>query len=94
MNHVASSRLQRIALLPLALSLLPSACRCAPSIEIAGAYFPAWLSLGILAVACAIAARLVMIASGLNEAVPLQLFVCVSIGLLVAAIAWVAWIGF
>jgi hypothetical protein len=93
MNHAALPRFRWIALSPLALALLPGACRCAPSIEIAGAYFPAWLSLGLIAVACAIVARVAMMASGLNEELPLQLFVCLSIGLFVAALVWVAWIG-
>ena len=78
---------------PLALALLPGGCRCAPSIEIAGAYFPAWLGVGVVAVACAILARLAMMASGLSEELPLQLLVCISIGLFVAALAWIAWIG-
>ncbi len=79
--------------MPLALAFSPTPCRCAPSIEIAGAYFPAWLAVGLLAVACAILARLVMMASGLAEELPLQLFVCLSIGLFVGALVWMAWIG-
>jgi hypothetical protein len=93
MNHVPSSRLQRIALFPLALAFLPVPSRCAPSVEIAGAYFPAWLGVGLVAVACAILARLVMVASGLAEELPLQLFVCISIGLFIGALVWIAWIG-
>jgi hypothetical protein len=94
MSHVLpSARFGRIAPFPLALALLPGPCRCAPSIEVAGAYFPAWLGVGLLAVVCAILARLVMVASGLAEELPLQLFVCVSIGLFLGALAWIAWIG-
>ena len=93
MSHVPSPRYWRTALFPLALALLSGHCRCAPSIQVAGAYFPAWLAFGLGAVGCAILARLVMVASGLAESLPLQLFVCLSIGLFVAALAWVAWIG-
>ena len=94
MSHVPLPRFERIALTPLALALLPGACRCAPSIEVAGAYFPAWLGVGLVAVVCAIVSRLVMVASGFAEELPLQLFVCISIGVFIAALAWIAWIGF
>ena len=72
---------------------MPIPCRCAPSIEIAGAYFPAWLGVGLLAAAGAILARLAMVASGLATELPLQLFVCISIGLFIGALVWIAWIG-
>jgi hypothetical protein len=94
MNNVPASRFERIALTPVSLALLPGACRCAPSIEVAGAYFPAWLCIGLLVVVGAMLARLAMMASGLAEEMPLQLFVCLAIGLFIAAFAWIAWIGF
>lgn len=94
MSPVPSLRFERTALSPLALALLPGTCRCATSIEVAGAYFPAWLGLGLVAVVSAILARLVMVASGLSEELPLQLLVCSAIGLFIAALAGIAWIGF
>lgn len=93
MRSLQSSRFEWIAGPVLALALLPGACRGAPSVEVAGAYFPAWLSCALVAVVGAILARAAMVATGLAEVIPLQLFVCFSIGLLVAALVWVAWIG-
>ena len=93
MRSLQSSRLERIAGPVLALALLPQTCRGAPSLEVAGAYFPAWLSCALVAVVGAILARVAMVASGLAQVMPLQLFVCISIGLLLAALVWVAWIG-
>ena len=86
-------KLERIALSVLALAWLPGTCRGAPSIEVAGAYFPAWLACALAAVVGAILARVAMVATGLAQVLPLQLFVCISIGLLVAALVWTAWIG-
>lgn len=43
---------------------------------------------GILA---AIAARALMVATGLSEALPLQLFICVSVGLTIAIGVWLLW---
>ena len=93
MRSLQSSRFEWIAGPVLALALFPEACRGAPSVEVAGAYFPAWLSCALVAVVGAVLARAAMVATGLAQVLPLQLFVCISIGLLVAALVWFAWIG-
>ena len=93
MRSFQSSRFEWIAGPVLALAVLPGTCRGATSVEVAGAYFPAWLSCALVAVAGAILARVAMVMTGLAQVLPLQLFVCISIGLLVAALVWVAWIG-
>jgi hypothetical protein len=93
MHNVSSPRSRRITEYILAATMLPAACRAAPSIEVAGAYFPAWLACALAAVVGAIVARTAMVVTGLAQVMPLQLFVCISIGLLVAALVWIAWIG-
>lgn len=93
MRNLPLPRFDRIALPLVVLTLLPGSCRGAPSIEVAGAYFPAWLGCGLVAVIGAIVARVAMVATGLGQVLPFQLFVSVSIGLLVAAFVWMAWIG-
>ncbi len=93
MRSLKSSRFEWIAGPVLALALFPQACRGAPAVEVAGAYFPAWLGCALVAVVGAVLARAAMVATGLAQAMPLQLFVCISIGLLVAALVWLAWVG-
>ncbi len=93
MRNFPSSRFERIARSILALTFLPGTSQGAPSVEVAGAYFPAWLGCALIAVVGALLARAAMVTTGLAQALPFQLFVCVSIGLLVATLAWVAWIG-
>ena len=46
--------------------------------------------IGILA---AIGTRAVLIAMGLTEVMPLQLLVCVSVGLTIATFTWLLWFG-
>jgi len=65
----------------------------APSLIMAGAYFPGWLLCGVAGIVAAIVARVAMVMSGLSEALPLQLFVCVAVGLLIAISAWLFWFG-
>lgn len=57
------------------------ALRGAPSFILFGAFFPAWMLLAGIASLAAIGARVVLVATGLAEILPLQLLVCVSIGL-------------
>jgi hypothetical protein len=67
-------------------------CGCgAPSLIVAGAYFPAWLVCAILAVLVAAMARAVMVATRLSRLIPFQLAVCISIGAIVALVTWFFW---
>jgi hypothetical protein len=65
----------------------------APSLILAGAYFPGWILCGVAGIVAAIVARIAMVMSGLSDALPLQLFVCVGLGLFVAVAAWLFWFG-
>jgi hypothetical protein len=83
-----------LALLPTLVSAsLLGGCAAAPSIVVAGAYFPAWLACAVIGVLGAIVARMVLAGAGLAQVMPLQLLVCLSIGLVCAAVAWTVWIG-
>ena len=67
-------------------------CTGAPSLTIAGAYFPAWLLCAILAVLVALLARVFMVATRLSNYIPFQLAVCFSIGIIAALILWQLWV--
>jgi hypothetical protein len=64
----------------------------APSFVLFGAYFPAWMLVGLIGIAAGVAARIVMVATGLAEVIPSQLLSCTSIGVTIAIAAWL--IGF
>jgi hypothetical protein len=65
----------------------------APSFDLFGAFFPAWLLCGLIGIAGAIAGRAVFVGTGLSNVVPFQLFVCTAIGVIVALMAWLLWFG-
>ena len=67
-------------------------CGAAPSITVAGAYFPAWLVCALIGALGAIVARMVLAGAGLGRALPLQLLVCLSVGVFCAALAWAGWV--
>ena len=63
----------------------------APYYTLFGAYFPAWIFCALFGILGGIAARIGMVATGLSEQLPYQLFVCVSTGVIVAVAAWLVW---
>jgi len=64
----------------------------APSFDLFGAFFPAWLLCGTVGIAGAVAARAIFVSSGLSNTLPYQLAVCAAIGLIMALLVWL--IGF
>ena len=69
------------------------AAQGAPSFILFGAYFPAWMFCAVIGIVIALASRVGMVATGLSDTMPFQLFVCASIGLIAAACAWMLWFG-
>ncbi len=65
----------------------------APSFLLFGAYFPGWLMCAAIGLIGAIIARIAFVASGLSEALPAQLVLCVAIGVIVASLCWLLWLG-
>lgn len=85
------TRLQLLALSP-CIGVL-AGCGAAPSLTVVGSYFPAWLACGIIGVVAAVIARIVFVATGLADTLPLQLYVCAAIGIVVACLIWLVWVG-
>jgi hypothetical protein len=83
------------ALLAPLLSLILGGCSSigAPSFVLFGAFFPGWMFCALLGIAVAIVARIVFVATGLSSILPYQLFVCLSVGLIFAFLAWLVWFG-
>jgi len=67
--------------------------RGAPSFVFFGAFFPDWMLLAGIGILAAVGTRIALVATGLGEAVPQQLLVCVSAGLTVAILIWLLWFG-
>jgi hypothetical protein len=65
----------------------------APSFELFGAFFPAWMLCASIGIIGGIAARVIFIAVGLDSRVQFRVFVCSSVGVVVAAGTWLFWFG-
>ncbi|HTF69229.1 MAG TPA: YtcA family lipoprotein [Edaphobacter sp.] len=84
---VCSARL----LLLLSQTAFLSGCSGAPSLTIAGAYFPAWLACAVIGVITTAIARGLMASAHLATVIPFQFAVCSAIGVLVALAVWLSW---
>jgi len=65
----------------------------APSLVLFGAFFPDWMLCAVLCIVVAIVARSAFVTTRLAAVLPYQLFVCTSIGLIFALLAWLIWFG-
>lgn len=63
-----------------------------PTLSVFGAYFPIWILCGVLGVAAAGVARILLVTSGGSDFVPAQLVVCTAVGVIAACLAWL-WLG-
>ncbi len=72
-------------------SLFLVGCGGAPSVTIAGAYFPAWLLCALIAALVAVIVRVLIVVAGLSHHVPYPLAVCSSIGVIFALVVWQLW---
>lgn len=90
-GHSNSRRSVCILALPVML------CGCAqdgaPSLNMFGAFFPAWLLCAVLGIFVALGARVGFTARGLTDVLPFQLPLCTSIGVIFALLAWLIWFG-
>ena len=66
----------------------------APTLSLFGAFFPAWMLCGLIGILAAIGSRGIFVATGLSDILPFQLFVCASIGVCLALIAWSLGFGY
>jgi YtcA family len=91
--NITSSRLANSLVLLLSYSLGGCSADGAPSFDLFGAFFPAWLLCGIIGIAGAAVARAAFVSSGLANTLPYQLAVCTAIGVITALVVWLAGFG-
>lgn len=67
-----------------------SACRGggAPSFELFGAFFPAWMFCAVVGVLTTMLARALFVATNLSTVLPLQLALCVALGGIGGLLVW------
>jgi hypothetical protein len=72
------------------MSCTPIGCSAggAPSFELFGAFFPAWMLCALIGIIGAAGSRVVLTAPQFSAAIPFQLAVCTALGVTVALLSW------
>jgi hypothetical protein len=92
-TNAESSALARTLIVLISFSISGCSTGGAPSFDLFGAFFPAWLLCGIAGVAGAVTARIAFVSSGVANALPYQLAVCTAIGVITALLFWLVSFG-
>jgi len=84
-----------VALIAGCLQLFLTSCSSggAPSFDLFGAFFPAWLLCGVVGIIGAVAARVAFVTVGVANTLPYQLAVCTAIGVAIAVVYWLVGFG-
>jgi hypothetical protein len=65
----------------------------APSFDVFGAFFPAWLLCAVIGIFIALGARIIFAARNLTDVLPFQLSFCTSLGAIFALVLWLIYFG-
>jgi hypothetical protein len=67
-----------------------SACEAAgaPSFELFGAFFPAWMFCALAGVLTAVLGRAIFVTTNLSTVLPLQLALCTALGVIGGLLVW------
>jgi hypothetical protein len=88
---ITNNRAEAVLLGVVAMTLSGCAERGAPSLELFGAYFPAWMLVAAIGILVAVATRVLSLATGIADALPFPLALCTSVGVIAAVLVWLAW---
>ena len=84
-------------MLPRALLLVVTSCTltscslaAAPSFELFGAYFPAWMLCALIGILGAAGTRVVLTTPALSGVVPFPFTVCAAVGVILGLLSWMA----
>ena len=61
----------------------------APSFNLFGAFFPAWMLCALIGIVAAVCAQGVLATAWFNAVVPLRLAVCTAVGVIVGSLTWI-----
>ena len=84
----ASRALSRVAI-----ALPVAACNYAPSIDLLGSYFPAWMLCAVLGVVAAVIIRQILVAAGINDYVVAPLLTYAALAVSATLLVWLFWFG-
>jgi YtcA family len=76
-----------------AIALAVSGCNYAPTMDLFGSYFPAWMLCAALGIVTAIIIRQILALMGINDYVVAPLLTYAALAVSATLLAWLLWFG-
>jgi hypothetical protein len=70
-----------------------AACSSAPTMDLLGSYFPAWMLCAVLGVAAAVIIRQILAVAGISDYVVAPLLTYAALAMSATLLAWLLWFG-
>src|SRR5262245_23845898 len=78
---------------PAAIALPVAACNSAPTMDLLGSYFPAWMLCAVLGIVAAIIIRQLLAMTGIGDYVVAPLLTYAGLAVSATLLAWLLWFG-
>ena len=76
-----------------AMALALSGCNHAPTIDLLGSYFPAWMLCAVVGIVAAVVIRQILAVAGINDYVVAPLLTYAGLAVSATLLAWLLWFG-
>jgi hypothetical protein len=88
-----SMRRGPLALWRVAIALPVAACNYAPTMDLFGSYFPAWMLCAAIGMVAAVIIRQILAVAGINDYVVAPLLTYAGLAVSATLLAWLLWFG-
>jgi len=76
-----------------AIALPVAACDTAPTLNLLGSYFPAWMLCAVLGIVAAVIIRQILAVAGINDYVVAPLLTYAAFAVAATLLTWLLWFG-
>jgi hypothetical protein len=76
-----------------AIALPVAACSYAPTMDLLGSYFPAWMLCAVIGIVAAVIIRQILAVAGINDYVVAPLLTYAGLAVSATLLAWLLWFG-
>ena len=76
-----------------AIALPVAACNYAPTMDLLGSYFPAWMLCAVIGIVAAVIIRQILAVAGINDYVVAPLLTYAALAVSATLLAWLLWFG-
>ncbi len=91
--RAGGSRCAALGMPRVAIALPVAACSYAPTMDLLGSYFPAWMLCAVIGIVAAVIIRQILAVAGINDYVVAPLLTYAGLAVSATLLAWLLWFG-